>query len=237
MTGNISDENETVTKTTNGILVMPSNLDVVTKRQQNPSIAIKRAMSACCHCRMCTELCPRHQLGHPIEPHAFMNAMANGVNGAADVKALVNSQYCCQCGVCELYACFQGLSPRTLIGQFKAGLRANGVKFEKCEPGEIDPIREYKKIPVKRVAERLGISKYDVAAPIIEDAELPEYLKISMRQNIGAPAKVIVSEKDKVKAGQVLAEAAEGLSMPIHSPVDGTVEFVSDKFIKIKVKR
>ena len=235
MTGNISNEHDTVTKTTNGILVMPPELDVVVKRMKNISNSAKRAMSACCHCRMCTELCPRHQLGHPIEPHAFMNAVANGISGAADVRALVNTQYCCQCGVCEMYACFQGLSPRTLIGQFKAGLRAEGVKFEKREPGDIDPMREYKKIPVARVTERLGLSKYDLPAPIEENPEMPEYIRISLRQNIGAPAKVIVSENEKISAKQVIAEAADGLSLPIHSPIDGTVTLVTDKFIKIKV--
>jgi len=237
MTGRISDENDTVTKTTNGILVMPSGIDVVTKRQQKSSNAIKRAMSTCCHCRMCTELCPRHQLGHPIEPHAFMNAISNGINSSADVKALVNSQYCCDCGVCELYACFQGLSPRTLISEFKNGMRAKGIKFEQREPSDVDPMREYKKIPVKRVLEKLGLSKYDVPAPIIEECELPGYLKISLRQNIGVPAVTAVSEKDEVLAGQVIAEPAEGLSMPIHSPVDGTIDFINDKFIRIKVKK
>ena len=134
-----------------------------------------------------------------------------------------------------MYACFQGLSPRTLIGQFKAGLRAEGVKFEKREPGDIDPMREYKKIPVARVTERLGLSKYDLPAPIEENPEMPEYIRISLRQNIGAPAKVIVSENEKVSAKQVIAEAADGLSLPIHSPIDGTVTLVTDKFIKIKV--
>ncbi len=237
MTGNISNEHETVTKTTNGILVLPSNLDVVTKRMKNSSISIKRAMSACCSCRMCTELCPRHQLGHPIEPHAFMNAMARGITGAEAVSALVNTQYCCQCGVCELYACFQGLSPRTLIGEFKNQLRAAGVKFEKREPGDMDPMRDYKKIPVTRVTEKLGLTKYDAEAPIVEEPELASYLRVGLRQNIGAPPKVVVAAKDKVSAGSVIAEAGEGLGMPIHSPVDGVVDLVADNFIKIKVER
>lgn len=236
MTGKPAKLTDTVTKTTNGILVLPEELSVVTKRMQKSSNSIKRAMSTCCHCRMCTDMCPRNQLGHPIEPHAFMNAMANGINRAADIKALVNSQYCSQCGICEMYACMQGLSPRTLIGEFRDGLRQNGVKPEKREPAQINPMREYRRLPVKRLTERLGLAKYDVPAPIIEETKLPGYVRVSLRQNIGILPKPVVSEQDEIEDGTVIAEAADGLSLPIHSPVSGIIEEITNNFIKISVK-
>ncbi len=236
MTGKPAKLTDTVTKTTNGILVLPENLTVISKRRERTSNSVKRAMSTCCHCRMCTDLCPRNQLGHPIEPHAFMNAIANGVNRAADIKALINSQYCSQCGVCEMYACMQGLSPRSLIGEFRDGLRKNGLKLELREPAEINPMREYRRLPVKRLTERLGLTKYDVPAPIDENVQMPEYIRINLRQNIGVPAKPVVSENDDVKAETIIAEATDGLSIPLHCPADGTVEEITSNFIKIRVK-
>ena len=73
--GSLASPYDVVTKTTNAILLMPPEHTIVNKRRIRSSVSVKRAMSACCQCRMCTDLCPRHLLGHPIEPHAFMRAV------------------------------------------------------------------------------------------------------------------------------------------------------------------
>ena len=52
---------------------------------------------------------------------------------------------------------------------------------------------------------------------------LPQKAIIPLVQHIGAPAKAIVNKGDKVRVGQVLAEAGGFVSAPIHSPVSGTV--------------
>ncbi len=69
MTGGIVTESDVITKTSNAILVMPNDQYIVLKRRSNPRISLKRAMSACCQCGLCTDLCPRNLLGHPIEPN------------------------------------------------------------------------------------------------------------------------------------------------------------------------
>ncbi|CUQ63472.1 Uncharacterised protein [Dorea longicatena] len=45
----------------------------------------------------------------------------------------VNTMFCSSCGLCEMYSCMQGLSPRTLMAEYKAGLRANGLRPPKVE--------------------------------------------------------------------------------------------------------
>lgn len=52
---------------------------------------------------------------------------------------------------------------------------------------------------------------------------LPKQAIIPLVQHIGAPTKPVVQKGDKVKVGQLLAEAGGFVSAPIHSPVSGTV--------------
>ncbi len=61
------------------------------------------------------------------------------------------------------------------------------------------------------------------AAEPIRVADLPKIAVFPMGQHIGAPAKPIVKKGDKVKVGQVIAEAGGFVSAPIFSSVSGTV--------------
>ena len=61
------------------------------------------------------------------------------------------------------------------------------------------------------------------AAEPIKVAELPKVAVFPMGQHIGAPAKPIVQKGDKVKVGQMIAEAGGFVSAPIFSSVSGTV--------------
>jgi electron transport complex protein RnfC len=48
-----------------------------------------------------------------------------------------------------------------------------------------------------------------------------------LEQHIGAPAKPVVAVGDKVKAGQMIAEAGGFVSAPVHSSVSGTVQKIA----------
>ena len=61
------------------------------------------------------------------------------------------------------------------------------------------------------------------AAQPIKVAELPKVAVFPLGQHIGAPAKAIVQKGDKVKVGQMIAEAGGFVSAPIFSSVSGTV--------------
>lgn len=52
---------------------------------------------------------------------------------------------------------------------------------------------------------------------------LPETVTIPVSQHIGAPAKILVEKAEKVKVGQLIAEAGGFVSAPVHSSVSGTV--------------
>lgn len=234
MTGRIVNGYDTVTKTSNAILVMPKDHYIVEKRLSKITIDMKRAMSVCCQCQMCTDLCSRNLLGHPIEPHMFMRAATSGVT--KDVAPFINTMFCSQCGICELYACGQGLNPRTLIGEYKAGLRSSGIPIPKDAPfGDVKKERTYRKIPKARLTARLGLSKYNLPAPLVDETVGTNQVKIMLSQHIGAPASAVVKVNDKVKAGQVIGEIGEGkLGVPVHASISGVVIDVNDKYVTIK---
>ena len=106
-----------VTKTTNAVLVLPEEHLLIQRKRSKSSIDLKRAAAACCQCTMCTDLCPRHLLGHPIEPHKFMRAAT--CKDIQDTDIFLNTMFCSSCGLCENYSCMQGLSPRSLIADIK----------------------------------------------------------------------------------------------------------------------
>lgn len=235
MTGKIASKNDCVTKTTNGILVMPENHYIVQKRVQRASVSIKRAMSSCCQCRTCTDLCSRSLLGHPIKPHAFMASAA--VKSSFNVKAMLDTLYCSGCGLCEMYSCPQGLNPRSLIQAYKKGLRENGIKLEKKESfADVNSFREHRRVSEKRLTARLGLEKYNTAAPLSEESVEAKRLRISMSQSIGTPAVPVVKKGQTVSTGELIAEAGSGLSLPVHSPQNGVVISVDEKCVIVECR-
>ncbi|MDO4743159.1 MAG: SLBB domain-containing protein [bacterium] len=234
MTGRLSNKYDVVTKTTNAIIVLPETHRVVAQRRASVSSKLNQTMSVCCQCRMCTDLCPRHLLGHTIEPHRLMRAVAT--HNTSDIEAFVNTKYCSQCGLCEMYSCPQGLSPRTLIGEFRSRLTKAGADLNKspCTEGQISEDRKYRLVSSKRLKSRLGLSKYDSAALLTTQEISPKKVKIPLSQHIGVPAVCCVCTGQKVSKGDVIAEAAEGkLSVCIHASISGEIGEVNDKYIII----
>ena len=57
----------------------------------------------------------------------------------------------------------------------------------------------------------------------ITRVELPKQAIVPLAQHIGAPAVPVVEKGDKVKVGQLIAQAGGFVSAPVHAPVSGTV--------------
>ncbi|MCI8608319.1 MAG: electron transport complex subunit RsxC [Firmicutes bacterium] len=58
---------------------------------------------------------------------------------------------------------------------------------------------------------------------------IPDVVKISMSQHIGAPCKPLVKKGDYVKVGQLLGDTDAFVSAPIHSSVSGTVTGIEEQ--------
>jgi Na+-translocating ferredoxin:NAD+ oxidoreductase RnfC subunit len=236
MTGKAGNENSIITKTSNAIIVLPDNHYVFEKNKNfNSSIEIKRAAASCCQCQMCTDLCPRNLLGHPIKPNAFMQATT--CKDMQEKNIFLDTFFCCSCGLCELYSCFQGLSPRSLITQYKAGLSASGIRPSKNAVfKDVSNARELRKVPDDRLKSRLNIVKYENPAPLNNEVADIKRVKIMLSQHIGAPAIANVKKGDIVEKGFLIASAGNGLSVNIHSSINGKVIEVNDKYIIIESK-
>lgn len=66
------------------------------------------------------------------------------------------------------------------------------------------------------------------AAGKIQVLPIPEKVIIPLGQHIGAPATPIVQKGDKVKTGQLIAQASGFVSANIHSSVSGTVSAIDN---------
>ena len=62
----------------------------------------------------------------------------------------------------------------------------------------------------------------------IEVFAVPQVAYVSMAQHLGAPAKPVVAQGDKVKVGDMIAVGEAFISANIHSPVSGTVDKIDE---------
>ena len=231
MMGSFGKDYLPVTKTTNAIIVLPEKHVLVQRKQSKFSTAVARAASSCCQCQSCTDLCPRHALGHPIQPHLFMRAAAN--RDFQNLEAYLDTLFCSSCGLCEMFSCPQGLSPRSMMAEYKAGLRKAGIKPPVIEAAPVKESREYRKVPEGRLLARLGLGKYDKPAILDDTVRAVKEVKIRLSQHIGAPAVLAVKQGDMVNCGDVIGTAAEGLSVCIHASITGTVTEVNNEYVVI----
>lgn len=232
MMGNFGKAYQPVTKTTNAIIVLPADHTLVLRKTNRFKTAVARAASSCCQCQTCTDLCPRFALGYPIQPHLFMRAAAN--QDFQDLEPFLDTMFCSACGLCELFSCPQGLSPRTMINEYKNGLRKAGIKPPVVEAAPVKASREYRRAWEGRLLARLGLGVYNKPAKLDDISREAKEVKILLSQHIGAPATAVVRVGDTVTAGDVVGKAAEGLSVNIHASISGVVKEVTKDYIIIK---
>lgn len=225
-----------VTKTTSGFIILPTHSRIANLYHTPVEHTVNRAKSACIQCNFCTQLCPRHMLGHAIEPHKMMRRMAAGsVEEIIKDKEALNAYLCCECGVCELYACPMQLQPRQVNIMIKRALAKEGIRYQKTgEECVADKNREYRKIPSRRAANRADVGKYyDYTIKTCKEYT-PSEVSIPLNQHIGAPAVPVVKVGDKVRKGQLIASPPEGkLGANIHASIGGTV-MAADDVVYIK---
>ena len=223
-----------IRKTTKGLLILPDTIPAVVNQNRSPDEQRKIASSVCCQCSRCTELCPRHMLGYPIEPHRMVRS---SVSIAKDDPILIQTaQVCCSCGICSVAACCQGISPRAVINEYKGILAKNRVRFN--ANGKIyhpHPDRENRMMSSERWKELLGVKRCDKEGKFLPDLMGAKEVVIPMSMHIGAPSVPAVNVGDHVTAGQMIAGAAEGaLSVPQYASVTGKVTFADAKQIIIQ---
>jgi Na+-translocating ferredoxin:NAD+ oxidoreductase RnfC subunit len=226
---------EPITKTTSGLLVLPRDNVVVRYLSRSRASWVRRGISTCDQCRDCTDLCPRSLLGHDLKPHEVMRAINYGLERpASKVTAAV---LCCECRLCEAYACPLELSPMSYYVAIKKELRALGWVNEEHKRSDFrpHPMREFRLVPTHRLIARLGLTEWeDQACPLDEADYRPARVSVPLQQHLGAPARPLVSAGDRVAVGDPIGAIPEGkLGAAVHASIRGRVTGVGDGQIAI----
>lgn len=221
MGGLITSLDNPVTKTTGGLLVLPKSHPLIQRRMQDERTVLSVARTVCEQCRLCTDLCPRHLIGHELSPHLLVRAV--NFHQAATPQLLLSALTCSECNVCESVACPVGISPMRINRMLKRELRAQNQRYE----GPLNPADEmakYRLVPVKRLIAKLGLSPWYQEAPLVEEEPSVKKVTLQLRQHIGASAVANVAVGERVTRGQCVADVPPGaLGAPIHASIDGIV--------------
>jgi Na+-translocating ferredoxin:NAD+ oxidoreductase RnfC subunit len=232
----LADPDGYVTKKTKGLVVLPEEHGLIMHKKREMKSAIRLNRSACEQCSMCTDMCPRHLLGHSTVPHKMVRAMAYGVEADETMTAALT---CCQCNLCEYFSCPAGISPKMANVYYMNQLRSKGIKHD---PGNREfvphPMRDYRMVPSRRLIARIGIRKYDVAAPLdIEKTMETDFVGIHLDTHVGAPAKPVVEAGEMVTEGQLIADVPQGaMGAAVHASISGQVETTDNGIITIRRK-
>lgn len=220
-----------VTKTTGGLLVLPTSHPLIQRRMQDERTVLSVARTVCEQCRLCTDLCPRHLIGHELSPHLLVRAV--NFHQAATPQLLLSALTCSECNVCESVACPVGISPMRINRMLKRELRVQNQRYE----GALNPADEmakYRLVPVKRLLAKLGLTPWYQEAPLTENEPVVEKTTLLLRQHIGASAVPCVQKGDRVVRGQCVADIPQGaLGAPVHASIDGTVCDITESAITV----
>lgn len=223
-------DNVTVTKTTGGIIVLPLDHPLITRRLQSIEKIQKQTSSACIQCDFCTELCPRYLKGHPLHPHEVMKAFGFGDMSHPNLPQAV---LCCECGICELYSCPMGLSPRIVNTEVKKRMREMGIS-QNFTALPVHPMEPVRKLPTDVLMKKIQVEQYNHEEPLPFKTYIPKKVRIRLSQHIGKPAEPHVSQGDHVEKGQIVGYVApEEFGALVHASLTGTVTEVNKTYVEI----
>ena len=224
----VTDLDAPVTKTTGGLL---ADHIIIARRQRSDQVIFNMAKTVCEQCGLCTDLCPRHIIGHELPPHLLVRAV--NYNQVGEPSVLLSALTCSECSICESYACPVDISPMRINQYLKSQLRAQGARYQ----GELraaDALAEYRMVPIKRLVSRLQLEPFYHEAPLEAPDWQPDEVTLPLQQHIGAPAEAVVSEGEQVTLGQCIARPKpDALSVGIHASLSGRVTRVSPTSITI----
>ncbi len=217
-----------ITKTTGGLVVLDEDSYIIQMKRLPMSHIVRRTESACIQCQMCTDLCPRYLNGHPLYPHKVMRAIGNKEKS---IEMLHSALICCECGVCELYACPMGLSPKTVNQHVKQELLAQGIRFPKGQVDQTHALEDmpYRKIHALRMMARIGLLGYEhIHLTQCLDYH-PARVELLLKQHVGKAATPLVTTGAYVTEGMCIATVAEGdLGADLHASISGLATVLSD---------
>ena len=226
---------DVVKKPCSGLLILPKTIPAVRNKLRTKDENFRMASSVCCQCTRCTDMCPRHLLGYPLEPHKMVRSTLSAAQMTPEL--IKSASMCCGCDICGTLACCQDISPMQIIKEYKAILAKNKMRYVAGPNDEytVSPERDYRMVSAGKWKDVLGVARFDKFPPIyVEQKLVASEVEVPMSQHIGAPAIPCVKVGDTVNENEMIAQAAAGLSVPHFAPITGRVTYIDDKKIVIK---
>ena len=214
-----------------GLIALPASHILISRRTKSDRAILEMARTTCEQCLLCTELCPRHIIGHELPPHLIVRSV--NYHHFGQPSTLLSALTCSECAICEAWSCPVDISPMKLNQMLKVQLRKEGARY--VGPlHEADPMAEHRLVPTSRLITKLGIGEYNRKAPLDETPYHAARVVLPLRQHVGAPSVPCVQVGEVVQVGQLIAEIApNALGARIHASISGTVESVSDSAITL----
>ncbi|MEA5014949.1 MAG: 4Fe-4S dicluster domain-containing protein [Candidatus Limiplasma sp.] len=231
--GNLAESwEDPVTKTTGGILALKRSHMQIQMRTITVEQQARLARAICCQCNRCTQICPRHAMGLPVEPHKAMRAISTGnaelLGSAAGVLA------CSSCGLCTYYGCEMGLTPSVVMTMLKQELGKAGVRPVPEARIVPEPWMALKAVPLQRLVARMHLSAFDVPAPYSGKTLSPQTVRIPLRQHVGRAAQAVVKAGERVRKGQLIGSIPDNaLGAAVHASISGQVAQVTGQMITL----
>jgi Na+-translocating ferredoxin:NAD+ oxidoreductase RnfC subunit len=222
-----------VMKKSKGYVILKRDHPLIQRKTKSMDQTRRINRAACEQCRMCTDMCPRYLLGHNLQPHKMMRVINYSLEATPGQEM---AYLCCQCNLCELFACPIGIYPKSANQYVKQKLMEQNIRFQSPQTNyEVRTSREYRLLPSKRLIARLGLHDFDQPAPMTETDLKPETVWIGLSQHVGAPAVPIVAVGDHVSVGQMIGAIPENaLGAAVHASVSGEIVEVGSTLIAIR---
>jgi Na+-translocating ferredoxin:NAD+ oxidoreductase RnfC subunit len=226
------DIDDVVTKTTGGLIVLPRDHYLLTRKTRSKPEMNRIGKSACDQCSYCTEFCPRYLLGYDVQPHKVMRSLGFTLTGGDIWNQW--SELCCACGLCTLYACPEDLYPKEACDQGKGDRRAAGLKFTQQKPVEVHPMKEYRRVPLAQLRKRLQVEEYESETPFDPAECRPAAVRIKLKQHAGQASEAAVKVGDVVQKGQLMGRVPEQkMGAHVHASIAGKVRAVTPEYVEI----
>ena len=227
------DLDKVVSKKTGALIVLPEDHHCVNiyKRFATEHDTDRIAKAACDQCSFCTELCPRYLLGQPVRPEI---AMRNRMFTREDFPMLdPGNLSCCECNLCTMYSCPEGLDPRGATVIEKKLARQQKLSWTGTEI-TAHPMYEYRKVPTKNLMQRLDVLMFKDEGPLRKFDINPGTVRVPLNQHLGSPAEPVVKAGDAVKKFDLIGRASGKVSSNVHASFDGIILAVNKEEIKIQ---
>jgi Na+-translocating ferredoxin:NAD+ oxidoreductase RnfC subunit len=234
MMGILEDDlSQVVSRRTGALIVLPPDHHCVTmyRRFATEHATDIIAKAGCDQCNFCTDLCPRYLLGQPVRPET---AMRNRMFTREDQPMVfAGNLSCCECNLCTMYSCPEGLDPKGATVIEKRLSREKQLKWTGSTI-TVHPMYDYRKVPSSKLKQRLDIRMFRDEAPMMEMKFAPASVRIPLDQHQGAPALPVVRQGQRVQRYEMVGKPGGKISAAVHASIDGVVSKISDREIQLQ---